>query len=402
MKRVLPKSRPHGWLTVNKLSTLMAICLAISPCCVAQSHAVPTQVRSLLKPGDTLLAYQESPHLFGNGLPGTVVAIRHDRNLATQWSNNPCELVILAKQDESWLETERSNRVVNCIDNDILPFAPELVVNDYLETSKRTIKFTNWEATGKVAYEFRYVPSLKTWRLKKAVEARPRITSDSGTDFAVFSASYPWSLKSIELGNFDPSALAKILQEHPDRGNPDPYMPPMRLDDHVRTQRRFELLDLAMRNGIHGGTGLPEFMAIAAMTTDSFRIMHENVKFRDWKKLKKHVKGVANRYSNKQLKFAVSDGSTDLMAAILYEGRKDLGNTETGDGTRFIGRGYVHVRGRAGYRQLDRMFGMGLEEAPYRASYPDVAATIAIANWQIMHGLRRTSPSRGKTGAQEP
>ena len=52
-----------------------------------------------------------------------------------------------------------------------------------------------------------------------------------------------------------------------------------------------------------------------------------------------------------------------------YEGRKDLGNTEAGDGFRFRGRGYIQVTGRYNYLQLSKDTGIDF------VNNPDLLAT---------------------------
>lgn len=48
----------------------------------------------------------------------------------------------------------------------------------------------------------------------------------------------------------------------------------------------------------------------------------------------------------------------------LYDGRKDLGNTEPGDGARFKGRGYVQLTGRANYTRIGNQIHVDLVHNP--------------------------------------
>ena len=69
------------------------------------------------------------------------------------------------------------------------------------------------------------------------------------------------------------------------------------------------------------------------------------------------------------------------LAEKVYGGRADLGNTEPGDGARFIGRGFIQITGRANYREMGELIGVDLEAEPERAADPNIAVRIACAYW---------------------
>lgn len=62
-----------------------------------------------------------------------------------------------------------------------------------------------------------------------------------------------------------------------------------------------------------------------------------------------------------------------------YEGRKDLGNVEPGDGERYDGRGYLQLVGRHNYRKYSAAAGVDLEADPDKAELPSVAAAVLAA-----------------------
>lgn len=74
------------------------------------------------------------------------------------------------------------------------------------------------------------------------------------------------------------------------------------------------------------------------------------------------------------------------QAQSRYEGRKDLGNTEPGDGKRFMGRGLIQVTGRENYRKAGSALGVALLDKPELLELPEWAAASA-AWWWANHGL---------------
>lgn len=66
---------------------------------------------------------------------------------------------------------------------------------------------------------------------------------------------------------------------------------------------------------------------------------------------------------------------------IRYEGRRDLGNTQAGDGIRYHGRGIFQLTGRANYRRFGQLLGIGLEAEPEQAKEPETSLRVAFAYW---------------------
>jgi len=62
----------------------------------------------------------------------------------------------------------------------------------------------------------------------------------------------------------------------------------------------------------------------------------------------------------------------ELASGAAYEGRRDLGNTQPGDGKRFKGRGPIQLTGRANYQKAGQALGMDL------ISNPTIVATNAV------------------------
>lgn len=71
----------------------------------------------------------------------------------------------------------------------------------------------------------------------------------------------------------------------------------------------------------------------------------------------------------------------EIASGAAYEGRKDLGNTQAGDGKRFKGRGPIQLTGRANYRRYGQQLGIDFENNPDIVALPSVGLLVACKFW---------------------
>lgn len=76
----------------------------------------------------------------------------------------------------------------------------------------------------------------------------------------------------------------------------------------------------------------------------------------------------------------------EFASGAAYEGRRDLGNTQKGDGVRYKGRGPIQLTGRANYEKYGKLLGLDLLSKPELVSTANVGMRVAGLYWQS-HGL---------------
>lgn len=128
--------------------------------------------------------------------------------------HNPCDLLVLRRENGKLVELDHSKKAVDCTYNDVERRAPTMSLNEYLKVSPFSIVFTNQKARGNSTFYFAWSQQKAIWYLRRATATNV----GSGTDInhvsvTDVSASYPKNFGWTPMWAVDPDATADILNK---------------------------------------------------------------------------------------------------------------------------------------------------------------------------------------------
>jgi len=146
-----------------------------------------------------------------------------------------------------------------------------------------------------------------------------------------------------------------------------------------RAQAYAPALDAVLAAGdINTPLRIAHFMAQLAYESAGFRALVENLNY----KPETLLKVFPNRIKTlEQAQSLVAQGK-EAIANAVYGNRADLGNTQPGDGFKYIGRGFLMITGRSNYTRYAAMIGQPLVDKPELLEQPIYAAQAAAAFWK--------------------
>ena len=120
------------------------------------------------------------------------------------------------------------------------------------------------------------------------------------------------------------------------------------------------------------------FIAQVSHESHGFRSLEENLNYSAERLSKLYPKLFPPKLA---ARVVASPDRDQIIANAIYGNRKDLGNTESGDGYKYRGRGYIMLTGKENYEKMGRSLNIDLVNNPDLASQPNYAAQIAVSYW---------------------
>jgi putative chitinase len=129
------------------------------------------------------------------------------------------------------------------------------------------------------------------------------------------------------------------------------------------------------------------FIGQCAHESGSFKVLQENLNYKSDALMKLFGRSRISEEDCK--KYGRRDdikqrADQDAIANLIYGGdfgRKNLGNTEFGDGAKYKGRGLIQLTGKANYTKAGEALGVDLLSSPELVSQPQYAALTAGWFW---------------------
>jgi hypothetical protein len=189
-------------------ASLIGFGCTASPAGAPQAE-VPNDVRALVAPTDTLLAYKPAD-LYGDSNQAAVIVVRHPVSGKSDYDfdSNPCELVVLRRENGKLAEADRSTKAVDCTYNDIARNAPAMALNHNLTATPASIVYINQKDKGGSTFYFAWSKEKNAWYLQQATASNP-----DGSSVTNVSASYPRDFAWTPMSSVDPDAMAEILEK---------------------------------------------------------------------------------------------------------------------------------------------------------------------------------------------
>lgn len=200
---------PKSLLFLSAIAVLFPA-VALSAPGNSTSSAIPDDVRSLLSPSDTVLAYK-AMNALGDGGPGAVMVVRHA--LSNDAARNPCDLIVLQRKDATYVVSDKSDKAVDCLTISFPKRAGEMDLNDNLTVEPKEITYFNERERGGQTYTFSYSSEKSAWHLTHAssVSTQP---GKAKVDVIELTVDYPSNIGWIPMSSFNPRAIADAMAKH--------------------------------------------------------------------------------------------------------------------------------------------------------------------------------------------